>query len=169
LCFLTAAKYRKEGKAIMNFAKVGELAAKAKAMRPLSKTEPKRLRDAFIVENTYNSNAIEGNTLTLRETALILLEGAAIAEKPIREHLEAIGHRDAFEYVMSLADAGTGLTKRTIKDVHSLVLMNGARNKGAYRSVPVAILGAAHTPPQPYFSACANGGGYKGVRGHKTG
>lgn len=105
----------------------------------------------FIIDNTYNSNAIEGNTLTLRETALILQEGITIAEKPVREHLEVIGHRDAFEYVISLADAETELTERIIKNIHSLVLINDAENKGIYRRVPVTIMGASHTPPQPYL------------------
>lgn len=120
-------------------------------MRPLNETELKRLLDEFIIENTYDSNAIEGNTLTLRETALILQEGLTIAEKPIKDHLEAIGHRDAFEYVMTLADASTPLSERVIKDIHTLVLMNDRLNKGVYRSVPVTILGAIHTPPQPYL------------------
>jgi len=135
----------------MDFAKIDELKAKLQAMSPLNAAELKRLRDEFIVENTYNSNAIEGNTLTLRETALILQEGITIAEKPLREHLEVIGHRDAFEYIISLADANTALTERVIKDIHSLVLMNDARNKGVYRGVPVTIVGAVHTPPQPYL------------------
>ena len=135
----------------MDFLKVDELAAQLKALRALNETERKRLMDEFIVENTYNSNAIEGNTLTLRETALILQEGVTIAEKPIREHLEAIGHRDAFEYIISLADTSAELTERVIKDIHSLVLMSDAKNKGVYRGVPVSIMGAAHTPPQPYL------------------
>ena len=70
------------------------------------------MRDEFIIENTYNSNAIEGSTLTLRETALILQEGLTIAEKPIKEHLEAVGHKEAFEYIVSLADQNTPLTER---------------------------------------------------------
>ena len=135
----------------MNYTKIDELRNKLKSLRPLNETELKRLRDEFIIENTYNSNAIEGNNLTLRETALILQEGITIAEKPLREHLEAIGHKDAFEYVIALADANTELTERVIKEIHSLVLMNDANNRGVYRSVPVTILGAAHTPPQPYL------------------
>ena len=135
----------------MDFTRIDELKNKLKTMRPLNETELKRLRNEFIIENTYNSNAIEGNTLTLRETALILQEGVTIAEKPVREHLEAIGHRDAFEYIISLADAGTELTERIIKNIHSFVLMNDAENKGVYRSVPVTVMGAAHTPPQPYL------------------
>lgn len=133
------------------FVEVDALLAKLRALRPLNETELKRLRHEFMVENTYNSNAIEGNTLTLRETALILQEGITIAEKPVREHLEAIGHKDAFEFIISLADAGEPLTERVIKQIHSLVLMNDATNRGVYRSLPVQILGAAHTPPQPYL------------------
>lgn len=135
----------------MNFAQLDGLAAQLQTMRPLNKTELKRLLNEFVIENTYDSNAIEGNTLTLRETALILQEGLTIAEKPIKDHLEAIGHRDAFEYVMTLADASTPLSERVIKDIHTLVLMNDRLNKGVYRSVPVTILGAIHTPPQPYL------------------
>ena len=112
----------------MDFKRLDELAAQVKAMRPLNQAELKRLRDEFVVENTYDSNAIEGNSLTLRETALILQEGITIAEKPLKDHLEAIGHRDAFEYVVSLADEKKPLTGRVIKEIHSLVLMNDREN-----------------------------------------
>lgn len=135
----------------MNFSKIDQLKGKLSGLRPLNDTELKRLREEFMIENTYNSNAIEGNTLTLRETALILQEGVTIAQKPVKEHLEAIGHKDAFEYIVTLADACSPLTERVIKDIHSLVLMDDAMNKGVYRSVPVRILGANHTPPQPYL------------------
>lgn len=135
----------------MNFSKIDQLKEQLASLRPLNDTELKRLREEFMIENTYNSNAIEGNTLTLRETALILQEGVTIAQKPIKEHLEAIGHKDAFEYVVTLADTHNPLTERVIKDIHSLILMNDANNKGVYRSVPVRILGANHTPPQPYL------------------
>ncbi|MPM30419.1 hypothetical protein SDC9_76969 [bioreactor metagenome] len=135
----------------MDFTRIDDLKNELKALRPLNETEIKRLHNEFIIENTYNSNAIEGNTLTLRETSLILQEGVTIAEKPVREHLEAIGHKDAFEYVLSLADKNTSLSERVIKDIHSLVLMNDVNNRGVYRSVPVTIMGAVHTPPQPYL------------------
>lgn len=120
-------------------------------LRPLNKEELQRLRDEFIIETTYNSNAIEGNTLTLRETALILQEGITIAEKPLRDHLDAIGFKDAFYYIIDLASHNTPLTEETIKTIHSLVLMNDRENRGKYRNVPVRILGALHTPPQPYM------------------
>lgn len=135
----------------MDFTQIDSLREQLAGKRPLNATETKRLRDEFIIENTYNSNAIEGNTLTLRETALILQEGITIAEKPIKEHLEVIGHKDAFEYIIAVADKSEQLTEQIIKEIHSLVLMNDRDNRGIYRSVPVAIMGAAHTPPQPYF------------------
>ena len=135
----------------MDFKRLDELAAQVKAMRPLNQAELKRLRDEFVVENTYDSNAIEGNSLTLRETALVLQEGVTIAEKPLKDHLEAIGHRDAFEYIAALAGEKKPLTERVIKEIHSLVLMNDRENRGVYRSVPVKIMGAQHTPPQPYL------------------
>ena len=135
----------------MDLRQLDELAAVLRGKRPLNEAEFRRLRDEFIIENTYDSNAIEGNTLTLRETALVLQGGLTIAEKPIKDHLEAIGHRDASEYILSLADTDTPLTERIIKDIHSLVLMHDRLNKGVYRSVPVTILGAKHMPPQPYL------------------
>ena len=70
--------------------------------RPLTPGEAERLTEEFAVEYTYNSNAIEGNTLTLRETALILQEGITIAEKPLRDHLDVIGFKDAFYYILDL-------------------------------------------------------------------
>lgn len=127
------------------------LAAQLQRMRPLNGTVLKRLRDEFAAEHTYNSNAIEGNTLTLQETALILQEGITIAEKPLKEHLEVIGYRDAFEYIITLVDVDFPLLERVIKEIHSLVLMNDWQNRGVYRSVPVTIVGASHTPPQPYL------------------
>lgn len=128
-----------------------ELKEKLSNLRPLNKGELKRLREEFAVNNTYNSNAIEGNSLTLRETTMILQEGITIAEKPIKEHLEAIGHKDAFSYITDIADKKTELSERVIKELHSLVLMADRENRGVYRRVPVTILGAMHEPPQPYL------------------
>ncbi|MDR2861830.1 MAG: Fic family protein, partial [Syntrophobacterales bacterium] len=133
----------------MNFAKIDVLKEQLQAASPLSETELRRLCNEFIIENTYNSNAIEGNTLTLRETALILQENITVGGKPLKEHLEAVGHRDAFAYVMTLADENADLTERVIKELHSLVLMNDSMHKGKYRDVPVVIAGAARTPPNP--------------------
>lgn len=133
----------------MVFSKVDELQKTLKSLRPLNQGELKRLRDEFIIENTYNSNAIEGNSLTLRETALVL-EGLTISEKPMKDHLEAIGHKEAFDFITESADKDAPLTENIIKQIHSLVLMNDLRNAGAYRNIPVLISGAAHTPPEPF-------------------
>ncbi|MDR2506121.1 MAG: Fic family protein [Oscillospiraceae bacterium] len=135
----------------MDFNEIDELTRKLKALRPLTQTELARLSEEFVIENTYDSNAIEGNSLTLRETALILKAGITIGEKPLKDHLEAIGHRDAFAYVMTLAESQTRLTERVIKEIHSLVLINDPLHKGVYRNIPVTITGASHTPPQPYL------------------
>jgi Fic family protein len=142
-------------KKMPNFAEIDELSAKLRSLRPLNEGELSRLKNEFVIENTYNSNAIEGNSLTLRETALILNEGIAIGEKPLKDHLEAVGHKEAMSFIISLAEAKTPLSERVIKEIHSLVLMNDSQNKGVYRNVPVTISGAArlNTPPQPYLIA----------------
>jgi len=137
----------------MDFTRLDELKLQLSSMRPLNAGELRRLRDEFNIEFTYDTNAIEGSSLTLRETALILQEDITIAEKPLRMHLDAIGHRDAFEFVASVANKSDMLTERRIKEIHSLVLMNDAENRGAYRGIPVTIQGALHTPSQPYMIA----------------
>ena len=91
--------------------------------RPLTPGEVQRLRQEFLVEYTYHSNAIEGNTLTLQETALVL-EGITVDRKPLRDHLEAVGHKDAFLYVQELVQEGGPLTQAQIKQIHTLVLMD---------------------------------------------
>ena len=119
-------------------------------MRPLTEGEVERLREEFMVEFTYNSNAIEGNTLTLKETALAL-EGMTIDQKPLKDHLEAVGHRDAFLYVQDIAQNNTPLSEAVIKNIHALVLMNRPEDKGIYRRIPVRIMGAYTEPVQPYL------------------
>jgi Fic family protein len=134
---------------MIDFTETNRLADILHSLRPLNSGELSRLREEFIIDNTYNSNAIEGNTLTLRETALILKEGITIGEKPLKDHLEAVGHRDAFNYILTVLDSP--LTESIIKNIHSLVLMNDVQNRGVYRGVPVRISGALHTPPEPYL------------------
>ena len=131
--------------------RVDELYCRLSTLRPLSAGEFKRLLEQFAIRNTYNSNAIEGSTLTLHETALIIQEGITIAERPLKEHLEAIGHKDAFDFVVELSRKNKPLELYDIKLIHSLVLMNDRQNAGVFRRVPVMIMGASHTPPQPYL------------------
>ena len=118
--------------------------------RPLTQGELERLNEEFIVEYTYNSNAIEGNTLTLRETDLVL-RGLTIDKKPLKDHLEAVGHRDAFEYVCDLVKENAAIDERIIKQIHYLVLADKKDDRGVYRRVPVRIMGAHHEPVQPYL------------------
>jgi excisionase family DNA binding protein len=127
-------------------AKKEELASR----RLLTQGELKRLQDEFLLEFTYNSNAIEGNTLTLQETALVL-EGITIDKKPLKDHLEAVGHKEAFEYVKQLVSEKKEFSERIIKEIHSLVLMDRREDRGVYRRIPVRIMGAVHEPPQPFM------------------
>ena len=132
------------------FIAIDEMKAELDRRRPLTSGELKRLQDEFLVEFTYNSNAIEGNTFTLQETALAL-EGVTIDKKPLKDHLEAVGHRDAFLYVVSLVSDKVAISERIIREIHSLVLINKPEDKGVYRRIPVKIMGAHHEPPQPYL------------------
>ena len=118
--------------------------------RPLTEGEVARLNEEFIVEYTYNSNAIEGNTLTLRETDLVL-RGLTIDKKPLKDHMEAVGHKEAFDFVRDLVKDQEPLSERIIKQIHYLVLADKKDDRGVYRRVPVRIMGAKHEPVQPYL------------------
>ncbi len=130
------------------FARIDGLKEQFNQHRPLTTGELQRLRDEFVVEYTYNSNAIEGNTLTLQETALVL-EGVTIDKKPLKDHLEAVGHRDAFLYVQELVQNKVTFSEFIIKQIHTLVLMDRREDRGIYRRIPVRIMGAYHEPPAP--------------------
>ncbi len=118
--------------------------------RPLTEGELARLNEEFIVEYTYNSNAIEGNTLTLRETDLVL-RGITIDKKPLKDHIEATGHKEAFEYVSELVKNNVPISESIIKQIHFLVLADKKYDRGVYRKIPVRIMGAYHEPVQPYL------------------
>lgn len=118
--------------------------------RPLTEGELERLNEEFAVEYTYNSNAIEGNTLTLRETDLVL-RGLTVSEKPLKDHLEAVGHKEAFDFVQELVRENAPLTEWVIRQIHFLVLADKREDRGVYRRVPVRIMGARHEPVQPYL------------------
>lgn len=132
------------------YAEIEAKKQKFSELRPLTPGEVERLREEFMVEFTYNSNAIEGNTLTLKETAMVL-EGITIDQKPMKDHLEAVGHRDAFLYVQEIATKDIDFSEYVIKNIHSLVLMNRPEDKGTYRRIPVRIMGAYTMPVQPYM------------------
>ena len=113
--------------------------------RPLTQGELERLNEEFIIEYTYNSNAIEGNTLTLRETDLVL-RGLTIDKKPLKDHMEAVGHKEAFDYVCELVREKVPLDEWVIKQIHFLVLADKREDRGVYRRIPVRIMGAQHEP-----------------------
>lgn len=118
--------------------------------RELTEGEIERLNEEFTIEYTYNSNAIEGNTLTLRETDLVL-RGLTIDRKPLKDHMEAVGHKEAFEFVSELVKQNEPLSERIIKQIHFLVLVGNKDDRGVYRKVPVRIMGVKHEPVQPYM------------------
>ena len=121
-----------------------------KKRRPLTEGELERLNEEFLVDFTYNSNAIEGNTLTLRETDMVL-RGLTIDQKSFKEHMEVIGHKEAFDYVRQLVSENAPISEKIIKDIHYFVLADKKDDRGVYRRVPVRIMGAALEPVQPYL------------------
>lgn len=116
--------------------------------RPLPKETLKSLEENFKLEWTYNSNAIEGNTLTLKETKVVL-EGITIGGKTIGEHLEAINHKEAIEFLENLINDNRKLSEMDIKNIHALVLKGiDDENAGRYRTENVIISGATRIPPE---------------------
>ncbi|MBD2150745.1 Fic family protein [Pseudanabaena sp. FACHB-1277] len=110
------------------------------------------IKEALKVEFLYESNRIEGNTLTLRETQLVINEGMTISGKSMREHLEAINHKEAILFIEDLVTQKMELSEYILKQIHGIVLYGiDRKNAGVYRKLPVAIAGSKHLPPQPYL------------------
>lgn len=113
-----------------------------------------RIKQALELEYTFESNRIEGNTLTLRETDLVINEGLTISGKSMREHLEAINHKEAIDYIKQLMDKSTSLIEREVLAIHNLILRGiHSEDAGRYRKVQVMIKGSSHMPPQPFLVA----------------
>ena len=111
-----------------------------------------RIAQALELEYTFESNRIEGNTLTLRETDLVINEGLTISGKSMREHLEAINHVEAIGYIKQLMERNFPLTEREVLSVHNLILRGIIpEDAGRYRRVQVMIKGSSHMPPQPFI------------------
>ena len=127
---------------------IAELKQKLDSLRPLTPDEVKALNEQFAIEYTYNSNAIEGNTLTLRETDLVL-RGLTIDKKPLKDHLDVVGHKEAFDFVFQLVKDKEPLSENVIKQIHFLVLGRDVQHRGVYRSVPVYIAGAKTQTAEP--------------------
>ncbi len=119
--------------------------------RPLPTSAVQKLREQFQIEMTYNTNAIEGNSLTLRETFLVVNEGLTVKGKPLKDHLEAKSHQAALEYLYELIerDHRVTLSERLIRQFHQLVMQDIDREwAGVYRNGPVMITGTKHRPPE---------------------
>lgn len=131
------------------FNKIDDKKVKLDSKRPLPEHTVRSLREKLFLEWTYNSNAIEGNTLTLKETKVVL-EGITIGGKTLREHLEVINHKEAILYIEDIVRNGEEFTEWQIKNIHRLVLKGiNDTYAGSYRDQQVFISGAEHTPPEP--------------------
>jgi Fic family protein len=120
------------------------------ALRPLSPESVASLAAAWDVRMVHESNAIEGNSLTLRETELVLSKGVTVSGKPLKDHLEAVNLAKAWERVKQLAQPDAVLTENSLLDLHRIVLTRVEDDfAGSYRTGAVRIAGSNHVPPNP--------------------
>ncbi|MBU0728702.1 MAG: Fic family protein [Proteobacteria bacterium] len=133
--------------------RLDEKLSRLNSFRPLPQTAVRKLQEQFELEMTYNSNAIEGNSLTLKETFLVINQGLTIKGKPLKDHLEAKGHTEALEYLYDLTaqDPPAPLTERIIRELNGIVMRNIDQEwAGRYRNSNVIIGGATYTPPEAF-------------------
>lgn len=131
---------------------VDKLHTKWSSKKPLSETQLKKMEEYFHTSYTFESNRIEGNTLSLQETHLVINEGITIGGKSMREHLEAVNHKEAIDLVKDLIVNNIPFNAYRLKQLHQLILKGvDDRNAGVYRSLPVRISGSEHIPPEPYL------------------
>lgn len=117
-------------------------------LRPISSAALTNIRESLTLEWTYNSNAIEGNTLTLQETKMIIEEGFTVKGKSLREHFEAVNHQEAIEFIQTLISDNYILNANDILQIHGLVLQKIEKEfAGRYRNAGVRIAGANFVPP----------------------
>lgn len=133
------------------YEKADRYKAKIDSVRPLTEREAKNLDDYFKIGLTFSSNAIEGNTLTISETKVLLEDGLTVGGKPIRDYYEATGHGKAYDYMLTLAkDRSAPLTEEQILKLHKLFYaLVDEENAGLYRKERVFITGTDYTPPAP--------------------
>ncbi|MFH0818406.1 MAG: Fic family protein [Patescibacteria group bacterium] len=127
-----------------------EKLSKLNKLRPLPKSAVQKIREKFQIEMTYNSNAIEGNSLTLKETFLVINEGITVKGKSLKDHLEAKDHHAALEYLYDLIDQNKKhtISEMLIRNLHQIIIQEIDKEwAGKYRNANVIIGGATHTPP----------------------
>ena len=133
---------------LYNWKIIDQKKAQLDKARPFPPNTLKSLQKKLNLEWTYHSNAIEGNTLTLKETKVVL-EGITIGGKTVKEHLEALNHNKALQYLYTLVKKNKPINQRQIKQIHSLILNKiDPAAAGAYRQENIMILGAKHIPPR---------------------
>jgi Fic family protein len=121
--------------------------------RPLSGNLVQKLKEQFAIEMTYNSNGIEGNRLTLKETFLVINEGITVKGRSLKDHLEAKNHHDAIQYLYDLIehDKRQTMSERMIRSLQQLVIKDiEDQESGQYRKSNVMITGSSHRPPEAY-------------------
>ncbi len=122
-------------------------------LRPISNITLQKIREQFQIEMTYNSNAIEGNTLTMQETFWVIQEGITIKGKPLKDHLEAKDHKEALEFLYELIekDKKVTISEHLIRELHHLVVNKSQSDiAGKYREGNVIITGSKHKPPDGF-------------------
>ncbi len=131
--------------------KADEYKNKISIARPLSKDELKSLDNYFRIDFTYSSNAIEGNTLTISETKILLEDGITVGGKPLKDCYEAVGHGDAYTFMLEFArQDNMTITEETILNLHRLFYQKiEAEKAGHYRSIQTYISGTKYIPPSP--------------------
>ena len=129
--------------------KVDEAQEKINALRPFSNEMNHQIKEYFRIGLTYSSNALEGNSLTISETKVVIEDGLTIAGKPLRDHYEATGHSDAFDHMYALA-TGKTITEDDIKKLHALFYHRiNEEDAGVYRKVQAIITGSQYPLPTP--------------------
>lgn len=127
--------------------KIQEKKNRLDKLRPLSKDAVKKLLQDIRLRHTYHSDAIEGNTLTLQETKLVLEEGVTIGGKPLKDHIEARNDAEAFDLMISFVNSNVSITQDVIQRIHELVTKGLLEDAGKYRTTNVRIAGSSTTPP----------------------
>ncbi|CAA6816504.1 MAG: Cell filamentation protein Fic [uncultured Sulfurovum sp.] len=127
---------------------IDDLKKSLESFRPLEGRHIEKLDQYLDEVFTYDSTGIEGNTLTLQETSLVLNKGVTIGGKSLREHFEIVNHKEAIDYIKNLVKNEIDFDKRVLLDIHHLILKNiDIQNAGKFRNVDVMISGSAHKPP----------------------
>ena len=132
--------------------KLSESHEKWKNIKPLDPSQLIKMREYFHTSYTYESNRIEGNTLSLQETHLVINEGITIGGKSMREHFEAVNHLEAIELIDDFVKRKINFNAFYLKQIHQLILKEvNSKNAGIYRTIPVKISGSLHNPPEPFL------------------